>query len=155
MKVITLWQPWATLIALGVKIHETRSWSTTYRGPLAIHAAKRPICEAGRLVLLQLRRIDAIPFGIDMPLGNIVALTDLTRVVSTSEAFAAWTPERGSIYAVADTTADHICGDFAYDRFAWRLDNVRRCNVPHKGTQGIRDLPEDTARLVREATQGT
>ncbi len=41
MKALTLWQPWASLIALGVKTIETRSWSTDYRGPLAIHAAKR------------------------------------------------------------------------------------------------------------------
>lgn len=41
MKALTLWQPWASLVALGVKSIETRSWSTSYRGPLAIHAAKR------------------------------------------------------------------------------------------------------------------
>ncbi len=40
MKVLTLHQPWASLVALGVKTIETRSWSTQYRGPLAIHAAK-------------------------------------------------------------------------------------------------------------------
>lgn len=41
--VLTLHQPWATLIALGVKTIETRSWSTKYRGPIAIHAGtKRP-----------------------------------------------------------------------------------------------------------------
>lgn len=39
MKALTLWQPWASLIAVGAKTIETRSWSTTYRGPLAIHAA--------------------------------------------------------------------------------------------------------------------
>lgn len=36
IKVITVWQPWATLIALRVKRLETRSWATKYRGPLAI-----------------------------------------------------------------------------------------------------------------------
>lgn len=39
MKVLSLHQPWASLIALGVKTIETRSWSTQYRGPLAIQAA--------------------------------------------------------------------------------------------------------------------
>jgi len=37
-KVLTLHQPWASLIAIGVKTMETRSWSTSYRGPLTIHA---------------------------------------------------------------------------------------------------------------------
>lgn len=41
MKAITIWQPYATLIMLGLKRYETRHWSTSYRGPLIIHAAKR------------------------------------------------------------------------------------------------------------------
>jgi hypothetical protein len=40
MKALTLTQPWATLVAIGAKTIETRSWPTSYRGPLAIHAAK-------------------------------------------------------------------------------------------------------------------
>ena len=40
MKALTLTQPWASLVACGAKQIETRSWSTKYRGPLAIHAAK-------------------------------------------------------------------------------------------------------------------
>lgn len=42
MKAITLWQPWASLLACGVKQFETRSWATSYRGPIAIHAAQKP-----------------------------------------------------------------------------------------------------------------
>lgn len=49
MKAITLHQPWATLISLGVKSIETRSWSTSYRGPLAIHAAARPPIAFGHI----------------------------------------------------------------------------------------------------------
>ena len=51
MKAITLTQPWATLVAMGAKQVETRSWSTAYRGQIAIHAAKgypkeaRELCE--------------------------------------------------------------------------------------------------------------
>lgn len=41
MKALTLHQPWSSLVAIGVKTVETRSWGTTYRGPLAIHAALR------------------------------------------------------------------------------------------------------------------
>src|SRR3990167_5425805 len=40
MKILTLWEPWATLVIIGQKRLETRSWSTQYRGLLAIHAAK-------------------------------------------------------------------------------------------------------------------
>lgn len=40
MKAITVWQPWATLLATGQKHNETRSWKTSYRGEILIHAAK-------------------------------------------------------------------------------------------------------------------
>jgi len=40
MKAITIWQPWASLLATRGKIYETRPWKTSYRGPIAIHAAK-------------------------------------------------------------------------------------------------------------------
>lgn len=47
MRGLTLHQPWASLVGLGVKTIETRSWSTAYRGPLAIHAGARPIGTGG------------------------------------------------------------------------------------------------------------
>ena len=40
MKVITIREPFATLIKDQVKIYETRSWKTNYRGEIYIHAAK-------------------------------------------------------------------------------------------------------------------
>lgn len=41
MRALSLHQPWASLVALGVKRIETRSWATSYRGPLAIHASRK------------------------------------------------------------------------------------------------------------------
>lgn len=38
MKVITLKQPWATLVAEGIKQYEFRTWKTNYRGKILIHA---------------------------------------------------------------------------------------------------------------------
>lgn len=51
MKALSLLQPWATLIDVGAKTIETRSWPTSYRGLVAIHASKgfpgecRELCE--------------------------------------------------------------------------------------------------------------
>jgi ASCH domain len=42
MKALSVRQPWAWLIIAGHKDVENRSWTTTYRGPLLIHAARRP-----------------------------------------------------------------------------------------------------------------
>ena len=50
MKVITLWQPWATLLAAGTKICETRSWKTNYRGEILIHAGKKSVLHGVRLM---------------------------------------------------------------------------------------------------------
>lgn len=41
MKALTFWEPWASLVRWDVKSIETRSWSTRYRGTVAVHAAKR------------------------------------------------------------------------------------------------------------------
>lgn len=41
MKALTLTQPWASLVVLGEKSIETRSWKTSHRGRIAIHAGKR------------------------------------------------------------------------------------------------------------------
>lgn len=40
MKALSLKQPWASMVANGTKTIETRSWRTSYRGPLAIHASQ-------------------------------------------------------------------------------------------------------------------
>ena len=39
MKVLSLTELYATLVKLGVKKIETRSWKTSYRGKLYIHAS--------------------------------------------------------------------------------------------------------------------
>jgi len=49
VKALSLWQPHAHAIALGLKPYETRDWPTKYRGPLAVHAAKREPDQALRL----------------------------------------------------------------------------------------------------------
>lgn len=39
MKVLSIKEPFATLIKDGVKRYETRSWKTNYRGEIYIHAS--------------------------------------------------------------------------------------------------------------------
>ena len=46
MRVITLKQPWATLVAEGIKKYEFRSWKINYRGEILIHAGKGMDLEA-------------------------------------------------------------------------------------------------------------
>lgn len=41
MKALTIHEPWATLIARGIKRVENRNWTTSLRGRFAIHAGKK------------------------------------------------------------------------------------------------------------------
>lgn len=52
MNAISLWQPWASLVAAGIKRIETRSWGTNFRGPIAIHAAKYRLKKREREAML-------------------------------------------------------------------------------------------------------
>lgn len=56
MKALTVWQPWASLIAAGAKPYEFRSWKPPGRligQRIAIHAAARPVSGATVLFLLE------------------------------------------------------------------------------------------------------
>lgn len=55
MKALTLKQPWAGMVANGTKTIETRTWSTSYRGPLAIHASQPDGCIVATAVLTKVR----------------------------------------------------------------------------------------------------
>ena len=55
MKALSLKQPWAAMVANGTKTVETRSWSTSYRGPLAIHASQPDGCIIATAVLTEVR----------------------------------------------------------------------------------------------------
>lgn len=84
MKALTVWQPWAWLIAEGVKDVENRTWAARYRGPLLIHAGKRKTDRE-----LKIARIFAARHGIRLPdemlYGGIVAVATLTDCTRHSE----------------------------------------------------------------------
>jgi activating signal cointegrator 1 len=138
MKCLSLWQPWASLIEVGAKTIETRSWSTRYRGPIAIHAAKRwsrdqldfcrwsQVEHALRGMISMPRRPprEALPFGV------IVAVADL---VDCYEIDAVNLPS---------SPTERAFGDYTPGRFAWQLANIRAVPyVPLCATQGLFPLP--------------
>lgn len=148
MRALSLWQPHAQAIALGLKPWETRDWSTRYRGPLAIHAAKHPWTEFGgwhqdaRQKLLQ-----AMGNPMRLAYGAIVCVAELVDCVPTREL-------RGVIPSEAEFWGDFSDGEMGAGRFAFRLTNVLA--LPHpvmvRGQQGFFDVPlpefqRDTATL--------
>jgi hypothetical protein len=152
MKAISLTQPWASLVAIGAKRIETRSWSTAHRGILAIHASKdfprtcRAMCfgEPFYSVLHQaglIRANDELGFGerrFLMPIGGIVAVADLVNVVPV-ECLAGPASEQELAF-----------GDYSPRRFCWLLAGVRRLPelVPCKGALGLWTVPPEIARKM-------
>ena len=144
MKAISLWQPWASAIALGYKTHETRHWSTHHRGMIAIHAAKRWTRDEREFVEQFQEEYPECPFPEDMPLGCVVAVAELTKVISTNS------PD---IKPLIDTDdSNYALGNYFPERFAWQLERVDKLSnpVPCKGRQGIFDLPQDVLVKVYE-----
>lgn len=126
MKALTLWQPYATLIAIEAKRYETRSWATVYRGPLVIHAAKRWTAEE-KALCEQPSFCDRLQ-GVELPLGAALCVVDLVDVVPIE-----------SISRTMLSVDELAFGDYTDGRFAWRLDNVRVFDEPVKckGFQGL------------------
>ena len=130
MKALTLWQPWASLIAWGEKRYETRSWTTSHRGLLAIHAAVpqpqvwRRLTENKHLwrVLEQHQTLSH-----DLPTTAVLCIVQLVDVVSAAE------------IAHNLTDKEKAFGDFGWGRFAWRLKVVERFKQPQptRGHQGL------------------
>jgi hypothetical protein len=100
LRVLTVKQPWASLIASGVKRIENRTWTTRYRGPVAIHASLGREPKAPDMVAASLRAVGIeataaecdLRFGLSdrtLPAGVIVGVVDLVDVVPAAEVPAA------------------------------------------------------------------
>lgn len=148
MKAISLWQPWASLIALGEKRIETRGRRTTYRGELAIHATKIFPAEAKALMREEPFRSRLAWHGITadnetqriMPRGAIVAVATLIEVVATTTVAASWLSRRpvtvgGYRWDVTDQEIGF--GNYEQGRYAYLLAGVTRLRepVPCAGSQ--------------------
>lgn len=158
MKAISLWQPWASAIAVGAKRVETRSWGTIYRGPLAIHAAKRCIRDEMIRVHCSWTWCGVLrPLGVWMggkeqleevlPFGAVVAVADLvacrrTNSFTVDELDVQRLPEGETLDIYSWN--ERMMGDFSPGRFGWVLENVRPLAkpVPYRGAQGLFDVPD-------------
>jgi hypothetical protein len=131
MRAISLWQPWASAIAVGVKRVETRSWSTSYRGPLAIHAAKRWTWDQQRFAATE-HTVGRLPMQ-RVPLGAIVAVCRLCDVRPAGEIELAVSP------------VERLYGNYEPGRYGWLLEDVRALAepVPFLGRQGFFDVPDE------------
>lgn len=86
MKVITIKQPWASLIVHGIKDVENRTWYTNFRGRVLIHSsAKGDISQFGCLQPNQKLKVLNPPMGRigfnDLPFGSIIGSVEIVDCV--------------------------------------------------------------------------
>lgn len=131
IKALTLHQPWASLIAAGLKQYETRSWSASYRGPLAIHAGQQN-GELDLTAVLTDKERAKLPSV--LPSGAVVCLAHLVDVVKSEQ--IATDPE----FAVS---RESRLGNFAPGRYGWKLQIVKVFDppIPARGAQGLWEWP--------------
>ncbi|HEV7658816.1 MAG TPA: ASCH domain-containing protein [Allosphingosinicella sp.] len=133
MKAISLWQPWASAMALGLKRIETRHWSTKYRGLMAIHAAKRWTADERDFHAIE---HEAGRMPAELPLGAVVATARLYDVKRTEQ--------------LVDRISDdeHCWGNYAPERYGWIFEDIVALPVPilFRGAQGLFDVPDAVLR---------
>jgi hypothetical protein len=130
VKALSLWQPWASAIALGLKRIETRHWRTPYRGPLAIHAAKRWTADEREFHAVEHEggRMPAV-----LPLGAVVAVCRLVDCRPTER-------------LLPDLSDDEVAwGNYGRGRWGWILADVEplAVPVPYRGLQRLFDIPDE------------
>lgn len=165
MRAISLWQPWATLVAVEEKRFETRHWKTPFRGELAIHASKTFRSDCKRLAQtdrfskalkrgclkdsgLNEQEQEAIPFDeILLPLGGVVAVVELVEIIPV-EVWLQRHCHRGLV--MEKHVNEFAFGNYEPGRFAWKLENVRRLKSPVAcpGRQGFWTLSPEIEQQV-------
>lgn len=139
MKVISIQQPWATLIMIGAKRIETRSWATKYRGPILIHASatmpkfNRSLCDVYPFTKY-LTGLGSIPTGVI--LGKVELKEVYTVEYLTKECL--W---NDFIYS----QHERQFGDYTAGRYGWVLSNIEMFNlpIPAKGQLGLWTFPDE------------
>ncbi len=109
MKVITIKQPWATLIAKGYKEYEFRTWKTNYRGEIYIHAGKG----------IDKKAMERFKYlNLEYPIGKIIAKAIITDCVAVDDEFALKYYKKDPIVYKSLQTIE------TRERYGFKLENV-------------------------------
>ena len=109
MKVITIKQPWATLIAKGYKEYEFRTWKTKYRGEILIHAGKGIDKKA-------MKRFENL--NLEYPQGCIIAKANLTDCIKVDDEFVS------NVYPKNPQVYKGIKDREEWEGYGFKLENV-------------------------------
>jgi len=154
MKALSLTQPWASLMAIGAKVNETRGWPCAYDGDIAICSTKEywrndvPEYAFKALKILWHHRDDFTGHNGNikdlydsLPFGKVVCVVEKYGCVSTDD-------DNGDDRSL--TVEEVGLGDYSPGRFYYPTRNLRRLKepVPIKGMQGLFNLPPEVEALV-------
>lgn len=132
MKVLTIREPWASLIGCRVKKIETRSWATSYRGELYIHAGVHKLSKKDeRAYRLSLH----IP-GHTLHYGEIFIKCNLIDCVKIDAEYAEKVKKEDPL--------NYECGNYTLGRYAWILTDIEYITpIPAKGRLSIWNYNEN------------
>ncbi len=111
MKVITIKQPWASLIAEGLKEYEFRTWNIKYRGDILIHAGKS----------IDKKAVERFKeYNLEYPTGCIIAKATLTDSIYVDDDFVKEVgPTNPSVYKGIMEKGD-------WEGYGFKLENVKK-----------------------------
>ncbi|MGN1268681.1 MAG: ASCH domain-containing protein [Candidatus Aphodocola sp.] len=109
MKVLTLKQPWATLVAEGIKKYEFRSWKTNYRGKILIHAGSGIDKEA-------MKKFAGL--NLTFPSKKILAEVEIVDCLFLDDELNKKIISENNI----------VYGSKKREGYAWMLDNIKKIN---------------------------
>ncbi len=151
MRALSLWQPWASLIAVGAKKFETRSWgppeSIGQEELFAIHAGKsrqgmriaQDSYQLGTLcdLLLGAGYTDRGDWQEDLPFGCIIAVVKLVQSSMAED--------------VSVSDQERALGDWTPGRWVWGLEVVMRLEkpLPQQGRQGLFQVDWDNQAAIQ------
>ncbi|MCM3729511.1 ASCH domain-containing protein [Neobacillus cucumis] len=136
MKVLTMKQPWASLFVLREVIYETRTWRTSYRGPLAIHTSKqvdRAVCSHKTIQAL----LGKHGYTVDnLPTGKIIAVCNLINCLKVTDNQTTWAVLENSVIVSEN---NYFLGDFNERNYAWEVQDMQLLDqpIPAKGHLGL------------------
>lgn len=149
MRAISLWQPWASLMACHAKTIETRGYPTHCRGLVAIHAAQKSVTVQAPIAEIMVRALDPNA----RPLQPQDYLDGLPRgvIVAVVEIYDCQPVERMKLQFKEWVEAEKHWGDFTPGRFCWLTRNpvALKEPVPCLGKQGFFNLPPDVEAKVK------
>lgn len=126
MKVISIIEPWASLIKEKIKYIETRSWKTNYRGKIYIHASLKKVPKKDE----RINNLISLLEDQEFKYGHIIAEATLVDCIYMDDTF---------ISKIKENNQEYICGEYSIGRYAWVLKDIKKLDkpIPAKGKLGI------------------